>query len=228
MLLCANLKCTKGENGGRKQFDPQHRPGKATTCSPECTKELEVEKRKGRWKRVGPAQNALSRERHRPIITQMPLGTLVRTRWSRPPNMKHCPFRLDNGELCGKEFDSRKGATHCPEHRGKIRKQAYLKQYYSDNVEVLSAQGKKARWAEQKQDRPPIMKECQNPNCPYGEDGRPKQFERRMGKNEYCSKECRMAVWLASQREKTDPGRRFTPEHRPKISAALKRAKAKA
>jgi hypothetical protein len=140
--------------------------------------------------------------------------------------MKHCVFRLENGEFCGKEFDSKRGATHCPEHRGKICKQAYLKQYNIDNHEKISGQNK-ARHAEKKQKTPPIMKTCQNPNCPYGENGRPKQFQRRMGQNTYCSKECRMAVWLAGQREDTDPERRFTPEHRAKISAALKRAKAK-
>lgn len=213
--LCANLKCTKGENGGRKRFDPRHRPGKATTCSPECTKELDVEKRKGRWARVGPAWNALSRERHRPIITQMPLGTLVRTRWSRPPNIKPCEFRLESGELCGEEFDSKKGATHCPKHRGKVRKKAYLKQHNVDNYETIS-KNNKTRHAARKQNKPPVT--CKNPVCPHGENGQPKQWVRRMGKNDYCCKQCRLAVWdpaakaVAAYHKKHPNARHYKPK----------------
>jgi hypothetical protein len=225
-------------------FDPKTRPGLAVTCSAECSEKYDRAYRKERWGRIGEKQNTLYRKRHQPIVTVLPLGTIVRQKWSRPPNIKHCAFRFESGELCGKEFDSKRGATHCPEHRGKIGRQAYLKQYGIDNYETISARGK-VRHAEKKRNTPSVMMTCKNPRCPYGENGQPKQWVRRIGKNDYCCKECRMAVWTLANREKmnavsnaryhaTHPnarhgtkGRKFTPEHRAKISESVKRAKSK-
>jgi hypothetical protein len=139
MLLCANLKCTKGENCGRKWFDPRRRPGNATTCSPECTKELEVEKRKERWKRLGPKRNAELREQRKPIIKRLPLGTLVRERWTRAPNMVLCDhLKCTKGEDGGRAwFDGKKGAIFCSGDCRKEYKKGYAREYKRNWVEYI-------------------------------------------------------------------------------------------
>ena len=146
LLLCANLKCTKEEGGARRWFDPRHRPGKATTCSPECTEELEVEKRKKRWERKGPAQNALLRERRKPIIKRMPLRTLVRIRWTRTPNMVLCAcLKCTKGEDGGRKwFDSKGGAICCSKDCRREYRKEYTRNWVATNREyVPKTSGKK-------------------------------------------------------------------------------------
>jgi hypothetical protein len=205
--------------GCPKWFDPKTRPGPAVTCCTECSEEYDRAYRKNRWEgEIGEAQNALSRERHKPIITVLPLGTVVREKWSRLPNMVPCAF-----PDCTVVFDSKKGATFCPEHRDQ-REQVYQQNYQADHKAELKIYHHD-RHAEKKANTPLVMMTCQNPACPFGEDGQPKQWVRRIGKNDYCCKECRMAVWTPANREKRDASRRFTPDHRAKIAAGVKAAR---
>jgi hypothetical protein len=217
-----------------KWFDPKTRPGRAKTCSTECSEKYDKAFRKERWGRIGDDQNALYSERRQPIITVLPLGTVVRGKWSRAPNMVPCAF-----PGCAVEFDSKKGATFCPEHRPQ-REQVYQQGYRIEHKEALQAYHKE-RHAKKKKNTPTVMITCGNPDCPNGENGRPKEFKNGPGAPKYCCKACRMAVWTPANREKTNAasnehyhakhpnavhhskGRRLTPEHCAKISAAVKR-----
>jgi predicted nucleic acid-binding Zn ribbon protein len=102
-------------DGCGKIYDRRERPPLAKTCSPECSTIFAPAQRKKRWAVIGEKANALSRERHRPIIKRLPLGTLVRERWTRPPNMVVCAnLKCDKGENGEpKVFDSKRGAVTC-------------------------------------------------------------------------------------------------------------------
>jgi hypothetical protein len=120
----------------------------------------------------------------------MPRKEKLDTSW-RQPVMRKCeaPKEVGRAPRCGKPFPAIGVKKTCsPECSGK-RQLEWRRGNYKLRAPEILAQQKQVR-DQSDPARPRTMpRPCENPNCPYGENGQPKMFVNRKG-GLCCSDEC--------------------------------------